>query len=250
MNRGCHRLRSPPMKSKTMKLLRISSVNFLFLLFLLGCSSSTLDDSAETMTDNLGNSVMEDIGNENETPQQSGTDNEEQEGMQIEMGSVTAKVNGEDFETWKTDDPLQYLALKIYEPVAEVGLYFPSDLVGEIDGHFINIKAYDLKQGKKVAKLIMLGVIGTEDFESLSEGKTYGRDSAGADYAEDLDTTDDIEAERITENEEVNVKITAIDHEKLLISGEFDFKGSNTETGKTYTVTDGIFINVPIVILD
>lgn len=101
------------------------------------------------------------------------------------------------------------------------------------------------------AKGIALAMAGF-DFDTVIAGKEWtmvqsdnGLEIAGGGYTEgDIANgeNDDIDTEETTE---VFIRITSIDKENRIISGEFSFISSDEDTGTIYNVTDGVFTNIP-----
>ncbi|MCF6349201.1 MAG: hypothetical protein L3J20_13040 [Flavobacteriaceae bacterium] len=141
----------------------------------------------------------------------------------------TAKVNGDDFRTNKVG-----INAKIDVNIDQSGIYF------------IAIAAADITNTNNV-KGIGLLMVGS-DFDQLSAGETFDKASkndtegGGAGYSEDLGTSDvEVDADLI---ESIFIKITALDKDKKLISGEFNFVVVDEDTNKKYTITDGKFTNI------
>ncbi len=141
----------------------------------------------------------------------------------------TAKVNGKDFRTNEVG-----VSAKIDVNINQSGIYI------------IGIAAADITNttNKKGIGLLMVG----SDFDQLSAGKTFDKvseddkEGGGAGYSEDLGTSGvEVDADLI---ESIFIKITAIDKDKNLISGEFDFVVVDEDTNKKYTITNGKFTNI------
>ncbi len=104
-------------------------------------------------------------------------------------------------------------------------------------------------EGISKLKAIALAMSGF-DFESLEAGRTWNtmedeQGNAGAGYEEDIagnETGDDVSTDTTTE---IFIRITAIDKEAKLISGEFNFVAIDEDNGITYNVTDGKFESIP-----
>ncbi|GEM_PF-7068227 len=146
----------------------------------------------------------------------------------LDGDDFTAKVNGENFRADK-----EAVTVKISVIQAE---YYSIALVA---GDILNTTN---------AKAIGLAMVGP-NFDQLSAGKTFDKvsendtEGGGAGYSEELGSNnDDIETDFI---ESVFIKITAIDKDKKLISGEFNFVAIDQDKNKKYTVTDGKFKDIP-----
>lgn len=140
---------------------------------------------------------------------------------------VTAKVNGEQFTS------------------LEAGL---SATFEETDTYFvISVGAVSISTGK--AKGLALAVAGVNSGQ-VAVGSTFtdieSEDGLGANagYAEGpiSDPGSDVDTDELLE---IYIKITAIDRDSKTISGEFNFKALDEETNVTYTITDGIFNEMP-----
>ena len=189
-------------------------INPAILLFLLtslfSCSKSSIENAIDKgqIEDSLGEEVI---------------------------GDLTAKVNGENFK-----------ALKIKEFI--IGSITTSEEL-----YVITIAAVDIESGAKNAKAMGLYMIG-QDFNRVGEGKIYNTvvndlftEGALAGYYNDINSEDDDSDDSFfgpEEIKEIYIKITALDREKQLISGEFNFKGSNKETEVLYVISDGEFTNI------
>lgn len=144
----------------------------------------------------------------------------------LDEGDFTANVNGDNFSANKAA-----IAVKINQ----LGFYS----IGMVAGDIVSTEK---------AKVIGLAMVGP-NFDQLSAGKTFDEisendtEGGGAGYSEDLGSNnDDIETDII---ESVFIKITAIDKDKKLISGEFNFVAIDEDKNKKYTVTNGQFTNIP-----
>lgn len=141
----------------------------------------------------------------------------------------TAKVNGKDFRTNKVG-----VAAIINVNINQSGIYA------------IGIAAtVDVTKNVKGIGLVMIG----SNFDQLSAGSTFDKirendtEGGSAEYSEALGSNDeDVDADTI---ENIFIKITTIDKDKKLISGEFNFVAIDEDTNKKYTVTDGQFKNIP-----
>lgn len=142
----------------------------------------------------------------------------------------TAKVNGTNFNAAKGG---------VFMEVQEGPSFY-----------YIIIAAIDTK-GSSKADAILLAMIGA-DFNEFDSGKIFEHtfeenvnniiDGAGARYSNDWDSDDsDFDKEYI---ESVYIKITALDRDKKLISGEFNFVSIDPDSGNKYTVSDGKFTNI------
>lgn len=148
----------------------------------------------------------------------------------VDEGDFTAKVNGDNFSAEKAA-----IAVKINTNINQSGLYSIAMIAGDIVS----------TEKAKVIGLVMVG----PDFNQLSAGKIFEEisendtEGGGAGYSEDLGSNnDDIETDII---ESVFIKITSIDKDEKLISGEFNFVAIDEDKNKKYTVTNGQFTNIP-----
>jgi len=101
------------------------------------------------------------------------------------------------------------------------------------------------------AQAIALGMFGT-DFDSLESGQQWNvipdnqnqfMDVAVGGYAFGI-ATDQITDTGTTDVTQINVRLTCIDRDRRLISGEFNFVALEEETNTTFTVTNGVFTNI------
>lgn len=185
----------------------------LLLMSFYSCSKSSIENAVDKLTEEQ----IEDILDE-ET-----------------IGSITAKVNGVNFATSNVKEFL----------IASVSI--------SEEFYIITIVGVDAQSGTKNAKVMGLYMLG-QDFNNVDTGKTYDTvledlfvDGALAAYHENIDSDDDDSDDSFfgpNEIEEIFIKITALDREKKIISGEFNFKGTNEETGVFYEVTNGKFTDI------
>ncbi|PKA99455.1 hypothetical protein B0O79_3166 [Flavobacteriaceae bacterium MAR_2009_75] len=254
---------------KCLKPFLLLSRNLIFLIILLSaCSKSAVENHLEDVFgEEIVDSKSDDHDQEsegeenqndssNEETDESDNDDEDEDGSTV-TGKLTAKVNGEEFKNWGQDD-IKYFDLglldpKDFEPQATVDFATFSDLSESEQTYTIWIGAYDFDLGIKEVKFMFLYLAG-KDFQSLAAGHTFEQifdirfEGATAGYTENKNTYDDSEGSGTDEIEEIFVKITAIDHVKKLMSGEFNFKGKNSETDVVYEISDGVFKDIPIII--
>ncbi len=146
----------------------------------------------------------------------------------INGNAVTAKINGKDFGA-----PKELVSAKI-------------QLISNV--YVISIGAGDA-DGINLIKGIILATSGL-DFDTLKAGKTWSSVStdpnniAEAGYTED-DRNNEVNDFETEITEDIFIKITAIDKEKKLISGEFNFVVVDEDTNKKYTATNGKFTDIP-----
>ncbi|MEM9001845.1 MAG: hypothetical protein AAGB24_16420 [Bacteroidota bacterium] len=175
---------------------------------LQSCASDDTDDSP----------IIEDIAEDMDDDSQ---DNDEA----LEGQSLTAKVNGVDFNNGE--------GLIAGAFTEESGFYVIAIVAGEIiDDN--NVKA------------IGLAVSGF-DFDTLEAGKEWtvvenetNFESAIGSYGEG-ETINDQDTD---ETLDIFVRITSIDKENRLISGEFTFIALDEDTNMEYVVTDGRFTDI------
>ena len=190
----------------------------LSLCFAVGCDNHPINELAEDLSDEF-----EEIDKKQEEQK------EEEEAEEI-FGIMTAKVNKKPFITPNF--------LKMVRAGVSINM----------DYYTIQIYGFDVELGLRKAQYIILLIFG-KDFDSIKPGtewntivKDYLEGGATAAYSENRDSENNTEtSSSIDELEKVHIKITSIDHEKQLLSGEFSFSGKNEDTGKTYVVTDGTF---------
>ncbi len=177
------------------------------LLSLIGCSKNSIENAVEEHTD--------------------------------EIGFVIANVNGKSFKT-----PNEDLLLDNLGKFAGASINLLSNL------YIITISAIDVQDGLGQPKNIGLVIIDT-DFNTLEVGKVFNTvalniatPGAGAWYLEnsEFDTDETLFKEGL---QEIVIKITALDRENKLISGEFSFERLEPETNTHYSITDGKFTNLP-----
>ncbi len=160
---------------------------------------------------------------------------EEEEEEEEVIGTMTALVNGEAFESYIIGDG---------ESVsATINIVSTEVYLGAISG-------FDFTAGLTKPKVIIFDFVG-EDYETLSNGKVYDTitpdflsEGAFAWYTQNNGEDGNEGFGTLEELEEVYVKITSIDKEKMLISGEFNYKGTSSATGKMYTISNGVFSNI------
>ncbi|OWW23784.1 hypothetical protein B4Q04_18720 [Zobellia sp. OII3] len=201
---------------------RIILVITLMSFLAVGCDNHPINELTEDLADEF---EAVDTGKENEKE-------EEEEEVQEIIGTMTAKVNESNFAT------PDFLELTGAGVSINKGYYF------------LQISGFDVELGLKKAQYILLSIFG-KDFNSVKSGSEWNTivedvlvGGALAAYSENIDTDDnDNTSSTLDVLEKVYIKITSIDHEKQLLSGEFSFSGKNKDTGKTYVVTDGTFKN-------
>ena len=170
------------------------------------------------------------------------TEDDEDEKEEEIIGSITAKINGQPFKTPK-------IPWLVYG--ANAALY------GEY--YYFYLTGVDVELGLKKARGIGLVMTG-KNFNTIEKGKIWNKpytdlflEGASGWYSEQKEVNEDDEnnndddSNTLFDSEELEsiyIIITAIDHEKGLISGEFNFKGTNKETGITYTIADGEFVDI------
>lgn len=197
-------------------------ITLLSLCIAAGCDSHPINDLAEDLAEDF-----EEVDTEEE--KEAEEEEEEEEAKEI-IGVMTAKVNEKKFTT------PELLELAGAGVSINKGYYL------------LQISGFDVELGLKKAQHIVLSVFG-KDFNSLEPGTEWNTvvedvlaGGALAAYSENIATDDDDNTSSTLDTlEKVYIKITSIDHEKQLLSGEFSFSGKNEETGKTYVVTDGTF---------
>ncbi|RKR07026.1 hypothetical protein CLV91_3256 [Maribacter vaceletii] len=197
-----------------MKLKSLKFIGILFLGFVLLVANTSCTSLIEDEVDNQ---------------------KEEEEKEEV-IATMTAEVNGEAFESYIIGDG---------ESVsATINILSTGGYLGAISG-------FDFTIGLKRPKAIIFYFIGG-DYEALSNGEIYNTItpdflSSGA-YAWYTQNNGEEEGnEGFGDNkelEEVYVKITSIDKENKLLSGEFNYKGTSSVTGKKYAITNGKFSNV------
>ncbi len=205
------------MKNNILSLVSPSALTLLFFLLLIGCSPSSIEEAAE----DLSAEELEEIIEE---------ENQEQ------FGSFTAQVNGALFKTPNLED------------FARASISTSPTL------YVVAISAIDIQEGITNAKVIALVIYGT-DFNDFKVGAVFDEKSedfisngAGAGYA--ANSTNDNEDDDVgvfdnDELDEIYIKITGLDMEKQLFSGEFSFKGTNVDTNTEFNITDGVFTDIP-----
>ena len=181
------------------------------LLYVLNsCENATIDNDTET------EEPEEDVTAENR------------------YGSLTATVNGEEFKTPDLED-------------------FVGAEIDVSDGFFsISIVGADIRLGLNRVQAITLAILGP-DFDSVQEGSTYTKQFDGLSldeaafgiYAQNIAGEDGQDEGEGTVSQEIFIKILKLDENLKRISGEFNFRGTDEETGNSYNVTDGVFSNVP-----
>ena len=230
------------------------------ILIISSCSKSTIEDIGEIIADDLNNGPLgtDIIEQDEDLENQENEEEVEVEDSEMETyGSLTAKINGEEFRNWAQDDNAFFgsslLDPKDFEPKAQVQFFNIPEIADSEELYNITIYAYDFDEGISKAKIIFLFLAG-KNFESLAAGHTYESiidtqyEGASAGYAVDVNTNDETEGDSTDEIEEIYVKITSINHDKKLISGEFNFKGKNTDTGTFYVITNGVFTDLPMTV--
>ena len=140
---------------------------------------------------------------------------------------VTAKVNGDQFTS--ADDALR-------ATFEETDMYFT-----------LAFGAVSVSSGK--ARGIALGVAGLSS-EPLEVGATFTNEETdegiGVEAAYSEGPVNDADADVSTDELlEISIKLTAIDRDNKTISGEFNFKALDEESNKTYTITEGMFSEIP-----
>lgn len=149
-------------------------------------------------------------------------------------GRVTAIINGNIFESAKEYDKVEITTVS--------GIYI------------IALSAGDAEGVNKLKGLVL--VASGLDFNSLNNGKTWNQvgnsgeiDRAAAAYSEDDGNGEENDFD--TElTKEVYIKITSIDKNKKIISGEFSFTAVDEDTSKEYQATNGKFIEIPYILTE
>ncbi|GMN10853.1 hypothetical protein MTsPCn9_29830 [Croceitalea sp. MTPC9] len=156
-----------------------------------------------------------------------------------ELGNsfITAKINGNDFEAVPNDRGVATISAQLVQNEA----FFTFTIAG-ID------LSEDVTQGEAIA-LSMAGLnfdLIVEDVQinnpitnPLALQFAGGYSSNGAE-GENFDFD--------TDGSSGFVRITAIDKQEQIISGEFEFNVKNSDTGEVLQVTDGVFNNINYVI--
>ncbi|WP_339713304.1 hypothetical protein [uncultured Kriegella sp.] len=196
------------------------------LLFVnIGCTT----EGIETPLENLIKDEIEEEQVDRESDEEDDEDQEEQE----VNSSMTAKINGNDFKTSTVFQ--QYLA------GASVSM--------NEDIYAIGVIAFDIQLDLRKPKSIYLFMYG-DDFDELKIGSAFTTvtniaipetGGAFAIYSEDPDTEVEDNEFSTEKVESINIKITALDKENHLISGEFSFTAIDEDTNKKYIITDGKF---------
>ncbi|MDO6518886.1 hypothetical protein [Zobellia uliginosa] len=199
-------------------------ITLLSLCIAAGCDSHPINDLAEDLAEDF-----EEVDTKKEKEAEEEEEEEEDETKEI-IRVMTAKVNEKKFTT------PELLELTGAGVSINKGYYF------------LQISGFDVELGLKKAQYIVISAFG-KDFNSLKPGTEWNTvvedvlaGGAHAAYSENIATDDDDNTSSTLDVlEKVYIKITSIDHEKQLLSGEFSFSGKNEDTGKTYVVTDGTF---------
>jgi len=120
--------------------------------------------------------------------------------------------------------------------------------------YIITITGFDIQEGTDFPKNITLVMIG-ENFGDLKAGIVFNTiaaditsEGAGAGYSKSTENGREKAIFEFDDMTEIAIELTLFDRDKKLISGEFNFKGFDAETNNFYTVTDGIFTNLPYTI--
>ncbi len=135
---------------------------------------------------------------------------------------------------------------------SKVKEYLVASVATSKELYIFTIVGIDVEFGAKNAKVLELYTVG-QNFNSIGKGKIYNAvvdnlftKGALAAYRNNRNLNDDDSDNPFfgpKEIEEIFIKITAMNREKQLISGKFNFKGIK-ETGVFYEVTDGKFKNI------
>lgn len=232
----------------------------LFIVFLipLSCSESAITDPIE---DVLGIDIDEPEEEENDTTStdsDSGNETDEDEAPEEEeeeetlpIGRMTAKINGEDFETYNFDENSLFAEL----PRTQATLGFNNEtynftlwvygstlLIDGSDSRTITLFAF----GRSLDELTKDKVfIFKEDSSWLTEDGYYNDYLIGGYTKSNSSDDEELEVDG-TELLEGSLKITKIDLDKNLISGEFYFTSLDGETSLEYKVTEGFFTDIPL----
>jgi len=142
-------------------------------------------------------------------------------------GKVTATINGNKFESVAETDWVE---------------------ITSVPGYYTIILAAGDVQNLKKGKALAFATIG-EEYSTLKVGTTWNKvgtgseiNTAEAGYEENTsDDTNEIDTEF---TEDIYVKITSIDKDKKIISGEFSFTVVDEDTGKKFKVTNGKFMEI------
>ncbi|MBM1107919.1 hypothetical protein JQC67_17320 [Aurantibacter crassamenti] len=202
---------------KSIALIFLFSISFLVIN---NCGKSTIENALEDIAD-------ADEDNEGE----SNEDTEEQI-----IPSFTAQINDSEFEA----------TLLISQSLTGARISNHSF------GYALAITGQYVAQDLKSSKLIWLFAYGT-DFNELKAGSEFNNvtsiilpQSPGAYAIYGEDPNSDIEDDNYGTStvEEISIKITGIDREKMLISGEFNFIAVNDDTSQKYKITEGVFTDL------
>ena len=197
------------------------------LLTIKGCGKSPIENTIEDLVDANNDDEM---------------DNEDKD---------------DDNDNDDDDQPITTFAASINETEFIASTLLSQSLTGAAvnignAGYTMVITGQYLSQDLKSTQIIIIYAFGV-DFDELAANTEFnivsnilGTEVPGAFaiYGGDPDTENDGDNFGTEVLEEIRVKITAIDKEKRLLSGEFSFVVLDEDTNQEYKVTDGVFSNL------
>ncbi|PCJ91957.1 MAG: hypothetical protein COA50_16035 [Flavobacteriaceae bacterium] len=134
--------------------------------------------------------------------------------------SFTALIDGENFEA--REDLIFALEInKVYLSV------------GGTNDNFKNTKTIDFTIDASITNVIETGTVMTDSNQNFDVLANY------VDFDEDINAWSD------ETGGSYYIKITKIDYEKELVSGEFKFTLVDDDLNESFEITDGVFKNVP-----
>ena len=216
-------------------------------LFVIACDSG-IDDLGETVADDLndgllGNEVV-DLPNEDEEASSTEESDANDEDAEAIPGKMLAKVNKNDFLSENKNKT------KFLEEII-----FVSANISTKDGfNYLAVRGIQILR-LEPSKGLSIGLnILYLDIDNLNSGTIYNTvQNENNLFAESVsgsivDNNEEIRAESLVtdKTKEISLKITEIDFERNVISGEFHFLAVDEETGDEYMVTDGVFTDVPL----
>ncbi|WP_209405381.1 hypothetical protein [Pseudozobellia sp. WGM2] len=241
---------------KCLKPFLLLTRNLIFLLILLSaCSKSAVENHLEDVfgeeivdsksDDHDQESEGEENQNDSSNEETDESDNDEDE--VTVTGKMTAKINGEDFETNNyeaTDlisEIIQVKAVIENYPDTEYVFFY---LIG------FKITRYKPEKGFTISLFISFldldkFLVGTEYSTIHDQDNLFDEGIQGSVNHYDEENWG-VEPLMTDTNEEVYLKINKIDYDKQIISGIFNYTAIDEETGLEYLVTEGIFTDIPL----
>lgn len=241
---------------KCLKPFLLLSRNLIFLLILLSaCSKNAVENHledvfGEEIVDSKSDDPNLESGEENQddsSNEETDESNNDDDDESTVTGKMTAKINGEDFETnnYEATD----LISEIIQVKAVIENYPDTEYVFF---HLIGFKFTRYKPEKGFTISLNISFLDLDKFLVGAEYSTiYNQDNLFVEGIKgSVNHYDEenwgVEPLMTDTNEEVYLKINKIDYDQQIISGLFNYTAIDQETGSEYIVTEGVFTDIPL----